>query len=436
MKAFISYNTRDYDMASLLRDELNKKSIECWMAPESIPGGDNYAQRIPWAIRNSDVFIVLVSAHSMESYWVQNEIGYAVKCRKTLVPIHLDRAALTDTFTFMLLSCQLIETGGRILEALPEILKALSAAVNENNTKTQPKTGTRRIRPADSPGGKEREKNTDSPDGKEKEKDAKADQRRRLEEMVLEAERCYDRRLYDQAFILFSQAANAGSPEAQLHMGKCLQRGRGTAPDLTKGASWILKAAEQGLQQAQMYAGFLYLKGMGVPVDPNIADKFFEQADRTGSAETELQIGHLCHSAGHYQREKHWYEKAAERDCADAYYFLGILYQNGQGVERDLKKAIDQFLRASERGSAGADERIGWFFHKGYVMARSDADALVWFRRAASHNHKLGEYDMGLCYEYGWGVERNLKEAANWYERSFHHGYRKAGEALRRISRQ
>jgi TPR repeat protein len=105
-------------------------------------------------------------------------------------------------------------------------------------------------------------------------------------------------------------------------------------------------------------------------------------------------------------------------------------------VERDLKKAIDQFLRASERGSAGADERIGWFFHKGYVMARSDADALVWFRRAASHNHKLGEYDMGLCYEYGWGVERNLKEAANWYERSFHHGYRKAGEALRRISRQ
>ena len=69
-------------------------------------------------------------------------------------------------------------------------------------------------------------------------------------------------------------------------------------------------------------------------------------------------------------------------------------------------------------------------------MARSDADALVWFRRAASHNHKLGEYDMGLCYEYGWGVERNLKEAANWYERSFHHGYRKAGEALRRISRQ
>jgi TPR repeat protein len=43
---------------------------------------------------------------------------------------------------------------------------------------------------------------------------------------------------------------------------------------------------------------------------------------------------------------------------------------------------------------------------------------------------------MGLCYEYGWGVERNLKEAANWYERSFHHGYRKAGEALRRISRQ
>ena len=422
MKAFISYNTRDYGMASLLRDELNKKSVECWMAPESIPGGDNYAQRIPWAIRNSDVFIVLVSAYSMESYWVQNEIGYAVKCRKTLVPIHLDKSTLTDAFTFMLLSCQLIETGGRITEALPEILKALTAAVNENQTKVLSGGGTRRIRPVDKPG--------------KKEKGVNEDQQKRAEEMVLEAERCYDRRLYEQAFSLFSQAARDGNAEAQLHLGKCLQRGRGTAPDLSQGASWILKAAEQGLQQAQMYAGFLYLKGLGVPVDPVLADRFFEEADKAGSAETELQIGHLCHSAGHYQREKHWYEKAAERDSADAYYFLGILYQNGQGVERDMKKALDQFLRASERGSTGADERIGWFFHKGYVVAQSNADALIWFRRAANRNHKLGEYDMGLCYEYGWGVERDLREAANWYERSFHHGYRKAGEALRRVSRR
>ena len=391
MKAFISYNTRDYGMASLLRDELNKKSVECWMAPESIPGGDNYAQRIPWAIRNSDVFIVLVSAYSMESYWVQNEIGYAVKCRKTLVPIHLDKSTLTDAFTFMLLSCQVIETGGRITEALPEILKALTAAVNENQTKVLSGGGTRRIRPVDKPG--------------KKEKGANEDQQKRAEEMVLEAD-------------------------------KCLQRGRGTAPDLSQGASWILKAAEQGLEQAQMYAGFLYLKGLGVPVDPVLADRFFEEADKAGSAETELQIGHLCHSAGHYQREKHWYEKAAERDSADAYYFLGILYQNGQGVERDMKKALDQFLRASERGSTGADERIGWFFHKGYVVAQSNADALIWFRRAANRNHKLGEYDMGLCYEYGWGVERDLREAANWYERSFHHGYRKAGEALGRVSRR
>ena len=78
MRVFISYSSRDYRQADCLRSELKKSSIECWMAPESIPGGKNYADHIPMAIRTTDAFIVLLSASSMESYWVQNEIGYAV----------------------------------------------------------------------------------------------------------------------------------------------------------------------------------------------------------------------------------------------------------------------------------------------------------------------------------------------------------------------
>lgn len=41
-----------------------------------------------------------------------------------------------------------------------------------------------------------------------------------------------------------------------------------------------------------------------------------------------------------YQKAKELYQKAAELGCAAAYHDLGILYQNGQGVERDTKKAI------------------------------------------------------------------------------------------------
>ena len=41
-----------------------------------------------------------------------------------------------------------------------------------------------------------------------------------------------------------------------------------------------------------------------------------------------------------YQKAKELYLKAAALGCVEAYHTLGILYQNGQGVERDTKKAI------------------------------------------------------------------------------------------------
>ena len=78
MKVFISYSSKESEKALHIRNVLTANGFECWMAPESIPGGKNYADHIPMAIRTTDAFIVLLSASSMESYWVQNEIGYAV----------------------------------------------------------------------------------------------------------------------------------------------------------------------------------------------------------------------------------------------------------------------------------------------------------------------------------------------------------------------
>lgn len=133
MRVFISYSSRDYRQADWLRSELKKSSIECWMAPESIPGGRNYADHIPMAIRTSDAFIVLLSAASMESYWVQNEIGYAVNYKKPLIPIHLDKSTLTEAFRFILVSSQIIETGGRIEKSMDEIREALRDIDQQSN---------------------------------------------------------------------------------------------------------------------------------------------------------------------------------------------------------------------------------------------------------------------------------------------------------------
>ena len=48
-----------------------------------------------------------------------------------------------------------------------------------------------------------------------------------------------------------------------------------------------------------------------------------------------------------YERAAVWYRKAADRGNADAQDNLGWLYENGEGVAKDLKQARDWFQKAA-----------------------------------------------------------------------------------------
>lgn len=52
-----------------------------------------------------------------------------------------------------------------------------------------------------------------------------------------------------------------------------------------------------------------------------------------------------------------WYSKAAEKGDAYSQLMLGIMYEEGLGVRKDLKKAAKWFLKAAEQGDTYAQSR-------------------------------------------------------------------------------
>ena len=54
--------------------------------------------------------------------------------------------------------------------------------------------------------------------------------------------------------------------------------------DDAKAANWYLKAAEQGLPEAQWNLGWMYESGKGVPFDEKEAMKWFHKAAIQGDA--------------------------------------------------------------------------------------------------------------------------------------------------------
>jgi ribosomal protein L37AE/L43A/ribosomal protein L32 len=89
-------------------DRIEKMGVSCWIAPEQIPIGSNYAREIPQAIKSCDVFLLIVSKLSQESIWVEKEVDAAVRYRKKIIPVHIDEYPLNDMFQFYLNNIQMI----------------------------------------------------------------------------------------------------------------------------------------------------------------------------------------------------------------------------------------------------------------------------------------------------------------------------------------
>lgn len=107
-KVFISYSSKDFLYAKGIAAMLKEIGVSYWKAPEMIPAGSNYAREIPVAIRECDVFLLLVSASSQKSMWVEKELDSALNNRKEILPIKLDNEPLDDLFKFYLNNIQMI----------------------------------------------------------------------------------------------------------------------------------------------------------------------------------------------------------------------------------------------------------------------------------------------------------------------------------------
>lgn len=124
-----------------------------------------------------------------------------------------------------------------------------------------------------------------------------------------------------------------------------------------------------------------------------------------------------------------WERLAAEGD-GQAMNNLGVLYDQGQGVEPDVGRALHWFARAAEAGNASGMSNYGRMLEQGRGMEANPAEAARWFDLAARKGQPEAQYNLGFLYEHGRGVPRDDAAAAAWYSRAASQRQR---EALARL---
>ena len=153
-------------------------------------------------------------------------------------------------------------------------------------------------------------------------------------------------------------AVNNDDTKAMLELGIALVKGDGVKANEEEGNAWIQRAARNGGQEAQAYLA--------------------EQKANTDAEQLKLAANYGAHqdAGGMFFAEK---MKELEAGTESANVSIGLCYQFGYGIDKNMKKAFEYYKKAS----AASDKAV----------------------------KACGEFLMGLCYWKGEGTAKNQVQA-------------------------
>ncbi len=184
------------------------------------------------------------------------------------------------------------------------------------------------------------------------------------------------------------------------------------------------------------------------------SEKELKALAKKGNPEDQKNLGNYYFDQKRYKEAREWWLKAANQNYARAQNNLGLMYERGEGVEKDLqmavywlKKAANQnldiaqfnlaclyenelkdsnnasiwFHRAANNGHNCAQTILGWLYMTGKYVNKNEFTALRWFREAVKQNGECVRdacYFLGELYSFAEKIDRDLDSAIYWYGKS------------------
>lgn len=384
---FISYSTRNADMAMTVRRMLQSHGITCWMAPESIPAGSNYTKEIPSGICYSKLGVLVLSKASLESVWVNQEVSYLLDAGHPIIPFVVEDVfshpdVKEEPYATVVGSDSLVtrfENDDSWNQLLYTVQKQLAHSVTPRLPSTSDdylQWGLRDIR---EDGGM----------------------------------------LFDDGRALFylTKSAELGNAVAMRHLAR-LVRDIGEAEDAE---AWWKKAAENGDIPAQIRQACRLMYKDGTPDRLSLATDMLRNGVQADNPEACCLFGELLlNPENRYFNPSLALEMLRRSlDLGDrhAACILGKVYKEGAYVDEDPELSFRYFMTASEDiTEREAHLLLADCYAAGYGTAKDLKRAFEGYGENCYYSDEYRE-KYADCFYYGYGVEASEEDALDMYRR-------------------
>ena len=91
----------------------------------------------------------------------------------------------------------------------------------------------------------------------------------------------------------------------------------------------------------------------------------------------------------------------AEQGNAAAQFNLGLMYEKGDGVEKDEQEAARWYYKAALQGHVGAQLNLGTLYDEGKGVAEDNRKAAQWYNQAATKGEIAASTNLQIMRQFG-----------------------------------
>jgi len=234
---------------------------------------------------------------------------------------------------------------------------------------------------------------------------------------------------WDKAYKCYEKAAKTDVVSAQICMGKAYANGG----NYKEAAKWYNRAAEQGNEKANDYLKWMYEGGKGYIFDFKRIREIHKQAAKEKDAIAQYHLGWIYEYGAGVLRDGvkavEWYTKAAEQGHKIAQFRLAWIYERGKKyifeIKRDYKKAVEWYKKAAKH-YLRANYKLGVMYENGYGVDQDYKKAAEYYFKAAIFGDVDALYNLSWLYAYGQGVDWDFIMAIHYYSKAAENGHTKA----------
>lgn len=232
----------------------------------------------------------------------------------------------------------------------------------------------------------------------------------------------YNIEKYESAIAPLLLAAQMGESEAATHLGDLYFYGHGVDTDYEQSYYWFAKAAQSNNAYAQYSIAFMYIKGQFVEKDDTQVIKWMKLAAENGYTEAQKNMGEYYYygSFGCRRDMKEaikWYEMGAKSNEPTCVFTLGLIYEEGDGVQKNILKAADWYQKGVQAGIPSCLYNLGKLIINKEISGEEEKGFNL-IQQAAESGYSFAQNYMGRAYRFGWYVNANPVRATNWFTKA------------------